>query len=324
MAVHGEVAGGCNALSSPLSPSSAAALLARESGENFPVALRVLPRRHREALHAVYAFARTVDEVGDSADPPEAGDSGRRGRLSRLADLDAAVSRTWAGRPFPATGSTGPAGSEAVFRWLADAGVPARVPERWFHDLVEANVRDQRVTRYSTFEDLRGYCRLSADPVGRIVLHLFGEHTGPNPELSDQVCTALQLLEHWQDVAEDWRLGRVYLPQEDLTRYGLSEAALVADLAAGHAGPAVAGLMRFETERATRLLAEGAPLVGRLRGWARLSVGGFVAGGEATAAALRRSAGDVIGRRTAPTGRGTAAALLRLVVTGHGRRTDRR
>jgi squalene synthase HpnC len=285
--VHGEVAGLRDRLSG---------LRVREAGENFPVALRVLPRGHRESLHAVYAFARTVDEAGDSWP----GD-----RLERLGVLDDAVTRTWAGQPV----------SDPVFTTLATAGVPDRVPEEWFHRLVEANVRDQRVTRYPTYEALRGYCRLSADPVGRIVLHLFGAHEGPNPELSDRVCTALQLLEHWQDVGEDRRAGRIYLPQEDLVRFEATEG----DLDAGSAGPAVRALMRFETERAAELLASGTPLVGRLRGWARLCVGGFVAGGEATVAALRRTDGDVLAQSATPTKGGTAAALLRLLVRGRGR-----
>ena len=276
-----------------------AALRHRESGENFPVALAILPRRHREALHAVYAFARTVDEAGDSW----AGD-----RLARLGHLEDAVDRTWAHQQV----------ADPVFAGLARARVPERVPVQWFHDLIEANIRDQRVTRYATYDALRRYCRLSADPVGRIVLHLFGAHTDPNPALSDRVCTALQLLEHWQDIAEDHRAGRVYLPREDLTRFGVSEA----DLAAAAAGPALAELMRFEIERAARLLASGAPLVGRLHGWARPCVAGFVAGGEATVAALRRTDGDVLGRSTAPSSRGTATAMLRLLVTGRGRKAD--
>ncbi|HEX3930871.1 MAG TPA: squalene synthase HpnC [Nocardioides sp.] len=291
---------------------STAALRARETGENFPVALRILPRHHREALHAVYAFARTVDEAGDSWP----GD-----RLARLGELDDAVIRTWSGRPMASTlrqglDAAGSTGDRVVFERLARAGVPERVPEEWFHRLVEANIRDQRVTRYPTYAALLGYCRLSADPIGRIVLYLFGEHAGTNPELSDQVCTALQLLEHWQDVAEDRRAGRIYLPREDLARYAVGED----DLLGSGAAPALAALMRFETDRAARLLAEGAPLVGRLHGWARLCVGGFVAGGEATVSALRRTGGDVLARPTAPSTRGTAAALLRLLVTGRGRK----
>jgi squalene synthase HpnC len=291
VAVDGEVSGPRAAL--PRTPS----LRDREKGENFPVALRILPRHHRDALHAVYAFARTVDEAGDSWP----GD-----RLARLAALDDAVTRTW---------SRGDV-SDPVFAGLLHARVPERVPERWFHDLVEANVRDQRVTRYQTYDALRDYCRLSADPVGRVVLHLFDAHSGRNPELSDRVCTALQLLEHWQDVGEDRRAGRVYLPAEDLERYGVREA----DLDATEAGPALRQLMRFETDRAARLLASGAPLVGDLRGWARLCVGGFVAGGRATAAALERADGEVLRRPTSPTRRGTVAALLRLLVTARGPR----
>jgi len=268
-------------------------LAQRERAENFPVVLGVLPRRHRRALHAVYAFARTVDDVGDRAP----GD-----RVAMLQALDECVSRTWAGEAFD---------DDPVFAALRRTVVD-RVPERYFHALVRANLQDQRVNRYPTFDALLDYCRLSADPVGRIVLAVFDRHTPPLLELSDRVCTALQLLEHWQDVGEDRRAGRVYVPTEDLLGFGVPES----DLDAPTASPALARLMRHEIERAAVILAEGTPLVRRLHGWARCCVAGYVAGGRATVTALRRTEGDVLGRTATPSRVRTAAGVVRLALPG--------
>jgi squalene synthase HpnC len=271
------------------------ALSEREKGENFPVALAVLPRRHRRDLHAVYAFARTVDDTGDEA----TGD-----RIALLHAVDERVTRTWAGQ------DVGDPVFDELRRTVAD-----RVPERYFHDLVQANLQDQLVSRYPTFEALLDYCRLSADSVGRIVLAVFGQHTDLHVRLSDRVCTSLQLLEHWQDVGEDRRAGRVYVPTEDLLGYGVPET----DLDAPAASPALARLMRFEVERAAGILAEGTPLVRHLRGWARCCVAGYVAGGQATVSALRRTRGDVLGRTATPSRAHTAALLVRLVASRSGR-----
>jgi squalene synthase HpnC len=266
------------------------ALAGHEQSENFPVALRLLPRHYRRDLRAVYAFARGVDELGDTAP----GD-----RLAQLARFDAELGRIWSGGPV----------HDPVLADLAATVREHNLPAEPFHRLVAANVQDQRVSRYESYDDLRGYCRLSADPVGRIVLGVFGEAgSARTVELSDRVCTALQLLEHWQDVGEDRRAGRVYLPQQDLRAYAVPET----DLDRAAATPELAALMRTEIDRAADLLADGAAIVGRLRGWARPCVAGFVAGGRATVAALRRSDGDVLGRPTAPSKPGTAVRLLRI------------
>jgi squalene synthase HpnC len=279
----------------PSRPAVLRELTEREKGENFPVALAVLPPRHRRALHAVYAFARTVDDAGDQ---------GLGDRVARLRTLDERISLTWAGEEVP----------DPVFARL-QATLTDRVPEQYFHDLVAANLQDQHVHRYPTYEALLDYCRLSANPVGRIVLALFDHHTEPALRLSDRVCTALQLLEHWQDVGEDRRAGRIYVPVEDLVGFGVPET----DLDAASASPALARLMRFEVERAAGVLAEGAPLVRRLRGWSRLCVAGYVAGGQATTAALRRTQGDVLGRSATPSRVGTAARVLLLLASRRGR-----
>jgi squalene synthase HpnC len=276
------------------------ALTRHERSENFPVALRILPRRHRQDLRAVYAFARGVDELGDA---------GPGDRLARLARVDEELTRIWSGAPV----------DDPVLVELAATVRRHDLPAEPFRRLVEANVADQRVSRYETYDDLLGYCRLSADPVGRIVLGVFDQaDRAGTVELSDRVCTALQLLEHWQDVGEDRRNGRVYLPQEHLRAYGVPEA----DLDAPTATPALAALMRDEIERAARRLDTGAAIVGRLHGWARPAVAGYVAGGHATVAALRRSDGDVLGRPTAPSKPGTAVRLLAIWAraVGGGRR----
>ena len=154
-----------------------------------------------------------------------------------------------------------------VIRALAPAVAQCAIPAQPFLDLIQANRQDQVVTRYQTFDELLAYCRLSANPVGRIVLCVFGAATPPRERLSDLVCTALQLAEHWQDVAEDLRAGRVYLPGEDLARHGVTEA----DLAAPSASPQVRALIEFEVRRAAGLLDEGAP---HRRHAARLRPGG--------------------------------------------------
>jgi squalene synthase HpnC len=191
---------------------------------------------------------------------------------------------------------------------VAETGVPAQP----FLDLIQANRQDQAVSRYQTFGDLAGYCRLSANPVGRVVLYIFGAATSERAELSDRVCTALQLAEHWQDVAEDYRAGRIYLPQEDLDQFGVSER----DLAAPAAAPPVRALLEFEVTRARRLLDEGAPLVGMLRGAARIAVAGYLAGGRAALAAIAAAGYDPLPATPRPAKPRLAAELLKTYATG--------
>ena len=290
------------------------AAAAQAGAENFPVALRVLPRRYRRDLAAVYGFARSVDDMGDEAAPGQ--------RLELLDELEADIGRLyqkvrWAGAPGPGgTGNEpGPAGDGPrlpVVRALARTVVTCAIPAQPFLDLIEANRQDQVVTRYRAFADLLGYCRLSANPVGRIVLHVFGAATPEREALSDRVCTALQLAEHWQDVAEDLRAGRIYLPLADLDRFGVTEA----DLAAPRAGPGVRALIAFQVGRARDLLDAGAPIVGTLRGAARLAVAGYVAGGRAALAAIAASGHDPLLATPRPGRARLASELLRAYVTG--------
>jgi squalene synthase HpnC len=200
-----------------------------------------------------------------------------------------------------------------VLRRLAETVRELGLTAAPFHDLIAAGLADQRVTGYRDFAELREYCGLSADPVGRMVLATFEVHDPAAEKLSDRICTALQLLEHWQDVAEDRRLGRIYLPADDMATFGVSSS----DLDADRAGPALQALLRFETGRAADLLAEGSRLVGRLRGFARIAVAGYVAGGVATVQALRRSGFDPLSATPRPRPVDVATAALRVAVHGH-------
>jgi squalene synthase HpnC len=248
------------------------ALRRKQRAENFPVALRVLPARLRCGLVAVYDVARVIDDLGDAATGP---------RTVLLEEFRRDLARVWEdGQP-----------QHPVLRRLVPTVRVHHLDREPFDRLVRANLLDQRVHRYPTFADLRGYCALSADPVGRIVLALLGVRDPVAEELSDRICTALQLIEHWQDVPEDYRAGRVYLPQEDLAAFGVSEAELGGTVATA----ALRRLMAFQITRAAQLLDSGAPLVGLLRGWGRLAVAGYVAGGRAALDALRRCGGDVLG-----------------------------
>ena len=255
---------------SPATAADAAWLLALERAENFPVALRVLPRRHRDALRQAYSLARRIDDAGD--DPAVGVDE----RLARLDALEDEVRGRYAGTRF----------------------------EQPYLDLIEANRRDQTVRRYPTYADLLAYCRLSADPIGRIVLTVFNVDDDLTARLSDLVCTALQILEHCQDVGEDRRdRDRIYLPAEDLARFGVDET----DLDASVTPRNVRQLLAFEADRADAMLTDGAAIVGRLHGWARVAVAGYVAGGRATVDAIRHADCDVLAGPPRP----RAARLLR-------------
>jgi squalene synthase HpnC len=281
----------------PVGAPTAEAVMARAQGENFPVASRVLPRRVRSHLLAVYGFARLVDELGDSAQ----GD-----RLVALDWLEADLDRAFQGRA-----------QHPLLARLAPTLRECALPREPFARLIEANRVDQRVGRYETWEQLRGYCALSADPVGELVLGVLGMATPARIALSDSICTALQLTEHCQDVSEDLARGRVYLPLEDLERFGATSA----DLAAEHAGAALRGVLAFEVARARRLLAEGAPLIRELRGRASLAVAAFVAGGRVALEAIERADYDVLpGPPRAARGR-RLLVLAATLVDPRGRRS---
>jgi squalene synthase HpnC len=263
---------------------------AQSRAENFPVALRLLPRRPRDSLQRVYSFARFVDDVGDEAP----GD-----RTALLDVIDADVRALTAGVPV-----LGPV--VALRPLVEECGVPLQP----LLDLVEANRVDQHTVRYETYEDLLGYCRLSASPVGRIVLHVAGAATDRNVADSDAVCSALQVLEHCQDVGEDATNGRVYLPAAELRAAGVTESELHASTTSSRLRQVIA----VQVERARQGLQPGHDLVRRLSGWSRLAVTGYIAGGLATADALRRADHDVLSTPVRPTHARTALSAIGLLV----------
>jgi squalene synthase HpnC len=272
-------------------------LLAHKAAtENFPVALRLLPRRYRAHLLAVYNFARTVDDIGDEAPADQ--------RLQLLGDMDADLTNLYAGQwGWP---------QNPVVRGLAGVVTDCAIPVQCFRDLIDANRQDQVVTRYETFDDLLGYCALSANPVGRIVLHVFGCSSPERAELSDAICSGLQIVEHLQDVAEDLRAGRVYLPAADMRSHDCPES----DLAAQVASPQLRSLIAYEADRAAALISSGAPLVGQLRGAARVAVSGYIAGGRAALAAVVRGHYDVLVATRRPTKNRTVRELVTVLARG--------
>jgi squalene synthase HpnC len=298
----------------PATPSDTAivtkvslAVAAQASSENFPVALKVLPKVWRTHLKALYGFARLVDDIGDEPLPgldQKTTDAKVyvQTRLRLLDELQTDIGRIYDG-------------TTPEIAAIRELGVTARacgIPREPFDDLIQANRQDQVVTRYQTFDELVDYCVLSANTVGQAVLYIFGKATPDRLKLSDDICTALQLVEHWQDVAEDMANGRIYLPLEDLDRFGVTEA----DLSAPSASDALKRLMTFETERATRMLNDGAPLVGTLNGAARLAIAGFTAGGRAALKSIRDCGYDVMQQTPHPRKSDTLTGLLSLYVRG--------
>jgi squalene synthase HpnC len=270
-------------------------VMARAAGENFPVASRILPRRIAERLLALYGFARLADELGDAGERPPAD------RLAALGWLEQELDRAYAGRArHPLLVSLQPV--------LRECELP-RAP---FLRLIEANRVDQRVARYETWEHLLGYCELSANPVGELVLGVFGRATPARVALSDRICTALQLAEHWQDVAEDFARGRIYLPADDRLRFGCEES----DLSGGApAGWRLRGLLALEVARTRELLAEGLPLIATLRGRERLTVAAFAAGARAALDAIERARYDVLGGPPRASRARRLAATVRLAAS---------
>lgn len=251
--------------------------LAARHYENFPVASLLLPRRLRDPVAAIYAFARGADDLADEghADPDT--------RLQRL--------RVWEERLDAAT--RGEACEHPVFAALGDSIRRFALPRHLFHDLLSAFRQDVVKTRYASFAELIEYCRHSANPVGRLLLHLYGRTDERSLGHSDAICSALQLINFWQDVAVDARKGRIYLPQEDLARFRVREE----DILAGHATPQLQGLMRFEVERSRRLLQAGAPLGRLLPGRLGFNLRLTVLGGAAILEAIHKNGYDVLNKR---------------------------
>jgi len=246
---------------------------ARAAGENFPVVSFLAPRWARPHLRAIYRFARLVDNLGDEA----AGD-----RSALLDELERELD--------------GPPRTE-IMRRLHETIAARALPREPFARLIEANRIDQVKKRYETWDEVKEYCAYSADPVGRLVLGVYGRAGEPElVELSDSVCTGLQLVNFLQDPPRDFALGRVYLPQESLRRFGVADEEL-----AGPLTEAVVNLLRFEGQRARGLLEAGLPLAKRLGGRPGMSVTLYARGGLAALDELERAGWDVFSRRPAPT-----------------------
>jgi squalene synthase HpnC len=268
------------------------AILPLASQENFRVASLLLGRATSAHLTALYGFARLVDQLGDEVD----GD-----RLSILDHFEQDLHRVFDGEP-----------QHPLLQRLRPTVRACELPREPFLRLIEANRRDQRTSVYGTFDELLEYCDLSANPVGELVLHVFGDATPDRIALSDRVCTALQLVEHWQDLGVDFRRGRIYLPAEDLERFDVEAN----ELGAAETSAPLRQLLEFEVERARRLIDEGAPLVGQLRGRARVAVAGYVGGGRAALDAIAAANYEVL--RSAPRASRTRRMLAALRVYGGG------
>ena len=262
-------------------------ITAKAAHENFPVASRLLPRDIRSNLMAIYAFARLTDDIGDEAE----GD-----RLALLDWLDDELTLAGEGHAI-----------HPVFQRLTLVIQELNLSLQPFRSLIEANRVDQLVTRYSTYDDLVKYCMLSAAPVGHLVLAVFKVSSAKRIEWSDQVCIALQLVEHLQDVGEDAQRGRVYVPLEDLKEFHCSEEELLLP----SASDALRQVIAMETRRTRELLASGSPLAASLPVRARLAVSGFVAGGVAAVKSIERADYDVLSVSCRPSKRDVAKEMSR-------------
>ena len=261
------------------------ASLAKTHYENFTVVSRLLPHDKRNHMYAVYAFCRSVDDLGDE----HAGD-----RLGALDEWEGDLLRCYEGSPF-----------HPYMIALQNTIRQFDIPRDPFLKLIEANRMDQRTARHPTYADLDFYCQHSANPVGHLVLYVFGYRDQESQRLSDYTCTALQLANFWQDVARDFAMGRVYLPLEDLDRFGYSED----KLARGEVTDEFRSLMAFEVDRARELFRQGLRLVDTLDGPLKLDVALFSKGGLAVLDAIERQGYDVLSKRPAL----SRAAKLRIL-----------
>ncbi len=261
--------------------------LARRHYENFTVASWFLPSWARPHLYSIYAYCRGVDDLGDEA----AGD-----RLALLDQWQAELRLCYAGQP-----------RHPVFIALQETIRRFDIPPEPFLRLIEANRMDQRVRRYPAYADLVFYCQHSANPVGHLVLYVFGYRDQQRQRLADATCTALQLTNFWQDVWRDWQMGRIYIPLEDMERFGYPEEQLGQRL---H-NDSFRRLMAFEVARARQLFAQGLRLVEMVEGRLRLDLKLFTLGGLAVLDAIEAIDYDVLHRRPALSRAHKAGLVLR-------------
>ena len=248
-----------------------------EHYENFPVASFLVPAKLRRPIEVIYRFARSADDIADE------GDATPSARLADLVAYMGELERIAAGS-VPQT---------PLFVALAEVIRQYDLPIQLFRDLLDAFAQDVVKKRYADYPELLDYCRRSANPVGRLVLHLFGRTEAEHLEQSDCICTALQLINFWQDVAVDWQKERIYIPQTDLPHFRISEA----DIAAGRCSADWSALMDFEMDRALSLMRRGAPLVHALPGRLGWEIRLTIQGGLRILERLRQVRGDVFTRR---------------------------
>ena len=249
--------------------------LARTHYENFSVATWFLPARLRQHFYNVYSYCRISDDLGDEVGNPQQS-------LEMLDQWEAELNACYAGSP-----------RHPVFVALAETVRQFSIPRHEFSDLLIAFRQDQTVTRFETFDDVLGYCHYSANPVGHLVLYLCGYSDPERQQLSDYTCTALQLANFWQDVAVDYGKGRIYLPLEDLRRYGVAEA----DITGRRPTPQFIELMKFEVQRARDWFARGLPLAKKVSRELALDIELFSRGGQEILHAIERQGFDVLTRR---------------------------
>jgi squalene synthase HpnC len=269
--------------------------LATSHYENFSVVTWFLPKRLHQHFFNVYAYCRISDDLGDEAGDTEVS-------LALLDRWEQELNATYA----QITGG-GTAPTHPVFVALTETIRHCGIPRHEFADLLAAFRQDQKVTRYESFDDLLGYCRNSANPVGHLVLYLCGYSDEERQRLSDFTCTALQLANFWQDVSVDWKKGRVYLPLEDLRRYGVSEE----QIGAGEFTPQFRELMRFEVARAREWFERGMPLVRMVNRSLALDIELFGRGGMAILRAIEEQDYNVLARRPSLSRLGKAALAMR-------------
>ena len=249
--------------------------LARTHYENFSVASWFLPSRLRQHFFNVYAYCRISDDLGD-----EVGDA--TAALELLDQWESELNACYAGTP-----------RHPVFVALTETVRQFDIPKHEFSDLLRAFRQDQTITRFETFNNVLAYCRYSANPVGHLVLYLCGYRDADRQQLSDRTCTALQLANFWQDVSVDYTKGRIYLPLEDLRRFGVGEQ----EIGENQNTPNFCALMKFEVERAREWFQRGLPLVGKVDRELAIDIELFTRGGQEILNAIERQKFAVLGRR---------------------------
>jgi squalene synthase HpnC len=249
--------------------------LARTHYENFSVATWFLPRPLRQHFFNIYTYCRISDDLGDEVGDPKAS-------LRLLDEWEAELNACFAGQP-----------RHPVFVALAETIRTFDIPRQPFTDLLKAFRQDQSVTRYPRFEDLLGYCRYSANPAGHLVLYVCGYRDAERQALSDFTCTALQLANFWQDVSTDYGKRRIYLPLEDLNRFGVAQT----DIASAQNNPAFCDMMRFEVNRTQDWFEQGLPLIAEVNRELAIDIELFSRGGQEILRAIERQNYKVLGRR---------------------------